>query len=160
MRYDCYFCLQETIVLSPSNSAKINWYCAWCGRLQLASGSEEEEWKTIKGWDYKVSNRGRVRRSVDSPSSKAGRILKGTVTKDGYLRVLLSDGYGSVKNLAVHILVCQEFNGPPPYIGAQVRHLDDNKSNFDPSNLCWGNATNNAEDRERNRYVRAINDVP
>lgn len=45
--------------------------------------------------------------------------------------------------------------GPRPFPGAQVRHLDGNPANNCASNLAWGNATENADDRLRHgRYAR------
>lgn len=67
---------------------------------------------------------------------------------DGYIRV----GVGhrtARKRPGVHQLMCRAFHGGPPFEGAQVRHLDGNKRNNTPENLCWGTIQQNAEDRVR-----------
>ncbi|WP_088260936.1 HNH endonuclease signature motif containing protein [Fimbriiglobus ruber] len=48
---------------------------------------------------------------------------------------------------SVHSLVCSAFYGPPPFPGAQVRHLDGNYKNSQPSNLAWGTRQDNWRDR-------------
>lgn len=61
----------------------------------------------------------------------------------GYRRVSIGD-----KKFEVHRLVALAFRGPrPPQY--QVRHLDGVKTNNVPSNLKWGTAQENADDRER-----------
>lgn len=51
--------------------------------------------------------------------------------------------------LDVHRAVIVAFRGPPPFPGAQCRHLDGDPSNNRLSNLCWGSARDNAEDTIR-----------
>jgi hypothetical protein len=53
------------------------------------------------------------------------------------------------KTLKVHRLVCEAFNGPAPFEGALVRHLDGDSSNNLPGNLAWGDAFDNAADAVR-----------
>jgi hypothetical protein len=48
-----------------------------------------------------------------------------------------------------HVLVAETYLGPRPFDGAQVRHLDGNPANDKPSNLRWGSAKENGEDRVR-----------
>ena len=42
------------------------------------------------------------------------------------------------KNYKVHRLVCEAFNGPPPFDKAIVMHLNDDATNNRPENLAWG----------------------
>lgn len=48
---------------------------------------------------------------------------------------------------SVHTLVCSAFYGSSPFAGAQVRHLDGNPLNNEPSNLAWGTQAENWSDR-------------
>lgn len=73
---------------------------------------------------------------------RRGEWLKPDRDKDGYLC------YQAGK---AHRLVLFAFVGPPPFKGAQGRHLDDNPSNNNISNLVWGTGTENWEDRKRHR---------
>ena len=53
------------------------------------------------------------------------------------------------RSKAVHVLVCEAFHGPkltPQHI---VRHLDGNRENNVPSNLCWGTYAENEADKRR-----------
>ena len=67
-----------------------------------------EIWKNIEGWPYEVSSLGRVRRTTSRTNAKAGKILKQTPGRGGYLRVTLCcDGkqkVGVVSVLGVYIL--------------------------------------------------------
>lgn len=45
-----------------------------------------------------------------------------------------------------HRIICATFHGPPPFDGAQVRHLDGNPKNNQAANLAWGTASENAAD--------------
>ena len=46
--------------------------------------------------------------------------------------------YYKGKNYKVHRLVCEAFNGPPPFDKAIVMHLNDDATNNRPENLAWG----------------------
>ena len=71
-------------------------------------------------------------------------------------KILNSGGYPSVrlmidgkrKRVAVHTLVAAAFLGPKPSKAHQIRHLDGDKNNSSASNLAWGTAKENANDRE------------
>ena len=108
------------------------------------------EWRPLAGWPYEVSDQGGIRRSVQggSPIAKAGRPLRPTTDKDGYLCVTLCDK-PRMQTFKVHTLICCTFNGPPPEGMDQVRHLDGTTDNNTPGNLCWGTALSNANDRLR-----------
>jgi hypothetical protein len=47
------------------------------------------------------------------------------------------------KMVKVHRLVCLAFNGPPPFEGALVLHIDENGLNNRPGNLMWGTQKEN-----------------
>lgn len=47
------------------------------------------------------------------------------------------------KTYKVHQLVCEAFNGPKPFPGAVVMHLDENAANNRPDNLAWGTQSEN-----------------
>jgi hypothetical protein len=63
---------------------------------KLIQSLQCEIWRNIDGYDYSVSNFGRIK------SIKTGRILKQNKNKKGYLRVGLSKD-GIKKTLKVHI---------------------------------------------------------
>lgn len=68
---------------------------------------------------------------------------------DGYLGLDLRDGHGGTRRTYVHILVAEGFIGKKPFPGAHVRHLDGNPSNNAVTNLAWGTAMQNEEDKRR-----------
>jgi hypothetical protein len=104
-----------------------------------------EEWRPIPGFpDYFVSDQGRV------ASERTGerRILRGSVTGNGYLKVrLCRDGQATFRK--VHHLVAEVFIGPRP-VGQHVRHLDDMKTNNAAANLAHGTRSDNTLDSIRN----------
>ena len=111
-----------------------------------------EEWLAVEGFPYEVSSAGRVRRAAGgSNNAKPGRILKGYVDKDGYSIVRLSRA-GVVYDRKVHRLVCQAFHGASDL--PEVRHLDGDPANNQPSNLAWGTAAQNAADRDGHGRTR------
>jgi hypothetical protein len=74
--------------------------------------------------------------------------------RKGYLNVVVVTSTG-IRPVGVHRMVADAFHGPPPFEGAQVRHLDGNPMNNCASNLAWGSAHDNAADRLRHgRYAR------
>lgn len=82
-------------------------------------------------------------------SKKWGKLRKlpTSVTAKGYLRVSLSVD-GKTFERKVHHLVLEAFIGPRP-AGCECRHLDGDKKNNRPENLCWGTSEENAADRIR-----------
>lgn len=106
-----------------------------------------EVWMPVVGWPYEVSDRGRVRRVGRVKYSKwpDGHILTAKIDDVGYLRVSLSHVDGRQRPFRIHALVCRAFHGQK-IEGQEVRHLDGNKLNNVPSNLCWGYPKENRAD--------------
>lgn len=95
-----------------------------------------EEWRVIEGFPaYAVSNLGQVKRIIDCPFSKAGRLLRQHPNEKGYLMVKLSDGIVS-KTKKVHLLVAYAFNGCRPE-GMTANHKNGIKSVNSSDNIEW-----------------------
>jgi hypothetical protein len=89
--------------------------------------------------DYYFSSSG------DAASRKSGkfRLLKGTACgKSGYKAICVE----GKKKIYIHRAVCELFNGPQED-GQQCRHLDGSIKNNHASNLKWGSAKENNEDK-------------
>jgi hypothetical protein len=103
-----------------------------------------EIWATVPRLPgFEVSNRGgavRVRKGVRVP-------VRGP--RDGTRPVAVRSRPHKAR-VGLHRLIAEAFIGPPPFPGALVRHLDDDPSNNDVSNLAWGGKRENAEDAYRN----------
>ncbi len=75
-------------------------------------------------------------------------IMKPATSKDGYLRLTVTDA-GNVRRCRfVHMLVLAAFAGPCP-TGLQARHLDGKKLNCRADNLAWGTVQENHDDKQR-----------
>jgi hypothetical protein len=100
-----------------------------------------EIWKPIADYEarYEISNLGRVR------SIRKGIILKFGKSKGYHNVTFWSDDGQSKKTFTIHKLVALHFVGPSN--GRQVRHRDGSKLNNADTNLVWGTAKENAEDR-------------
>ena len=121
------------------------------------------EWRQVNDFpDYKVSERGDVMRVSGGQGAVLGKILTWhTQTSSGYANVRLRKNGASV-GVNVHKLVSRAFLGAMPD-GLQVRHLDGCKLNNHYSNLKYGTASENAQDKvlhgrsmygERNRHAK------
>lgn len=105
-------------------------------------------WKPIEGYEgrYEVSNLGRVR-SIDMIISTGnesynrsmlykGRILKGSLSCNGYVYITLSRPGRNILKKYVHRLVAEAFL-PNPNNYRIVNHKDENKKNNVVENLEW-----------------------
>ena len=104
--------------------------------------STKERWKRVEySPSYSVSSFGRVKRN------SSGKILSPSCAH-GYEFVTLSEN-GVINQTRIHKLVVSAFLGNPPFEGAIVCHIDNNKTNNKVINLRWGTPTDNMRDRER-----------
>lgn len=96
---------------------------------------------------YLVEPSGRIIR-IPGLRGAPYRVVGAKPAKSGYKTVqLMIDG--RFKLVYVHRLIAEVFLGPPPSRSHLVRHLDGDRHNNDVSNLRWGTAQENADDRER-----------
>ncbi len=113
-------------------------------------------WKEISGYEgyYAVSNMGDVR-SIDRlvkgksnyPAKRIGKILSPSLSKKGYLRVLLIKN-NIRKNIAIHRLVALAFvDNKENY--PQVNHINGVKTDNTTGNLEWCDQLHN------NRHARS-----
>lgn len=102
----------------------------------------QETWKPVVGYEgrYEVSDMGKVK------SLKQGKILKGEVVHNGYLRVGLCKNNKS-KWHRVHRLVLLSFVGECPE-DCEGCHLDGNRKNNHIDNLKWVTRKENQSHRE------------
>jgi hypothetical protein len=75
-----------------------------------------------------------------------------SLPRDGYPHVAILLG-GKRVTKAVHTLVCTAFHGQKPSPIHEVRHLDGDRMNSRPSNLCWGTPSENEADKRRHGRV-------
>lgn len=110
-----------------------------------------EFFKEIPDWPmYEVSNWGNVRRIISPGRSQARRSIKPCGRN---YTVILSD---TPRRLTASVarLMLVTFIGPPPFLDAQARHLDDIQRHNVLGNLEWGTRLDNAADAKRNgRYA-------
>lgn len=78
------------------------------------------------------------------------KLLSPNKNKKGRLNVSIRvESEGKIRTIGVHVLVADAFLGPKK-IGEVVRHLDDNPSNNNLSNLAYGTNNDNVKDRIKN----------
>ena len=99
-----------------------------------------ELWKDIPGYEgkYQISDCGNVKSlSREHPCRKCNeeRIMKPTIQRNGYLRVMLWKN-GARTWYSVHRMVAEAFI-PNPENKEQVNHKDGNKRNNNTTNLEW-----------------------
>ena len=114
----------------------------------------QEDWLPIEHFPgYEVSSLGRVRSYYGSGGRgelrEDFRLLKPSASKDKlYLRVtLLQDGKS--KPYRIHTLVLTTFVGPKPTPQHVGCHGDGDHTRNHLSNLRWGTAQDNADDRKK-----------
>lgn len=103
----------------------------------------KEEWKSVFGGNYEVSNFGGFRRLTAGRRTWPGRLIKPILMKIGYLTVRpVVDG----KNVQIylHRLVAETFMGACPD-GMEVNHIDGNKANPSLSNLEYVSHSKNGQ---------------
>lgn len=104
-----------------------------------------ETWRTIPSLpEYFASSMGRLMRVPYRGALPYGgvRPYGGEPTRgqwDGKRFVLPFKG----QTWKVSRLVCEAFNGPPPFEGAVCMHDDENSRNNKPGNLIWGTQKEN-----------------
>lgn len=106
-----------------------------------------ENWKSVVGYEgvYEISDHGRVKR-ISLPSGKPlNRLLKQSISKQGYLVVGLCSN-SKPKVFGVHRLVAFAFIGGPPSNRHVVAHNDGDKKNNNLSNLRWASPSENLYD--------------
>lgn len=124
----------------------------------MNSSYDHEHWLPILGFEgsYEVSDLGRVR-SVDREIKtidgkivpRKGKIIKPFLTANGYERVRLCLGSEKRERRFVHHIVAYAFLGPRP-VGADIRHLNDVKTDNRVSNLLYGTRSQNLGDAVSN----------
>lgn len=104
-----------------------------------------EIWREIPSLpEYLASSFGRVKRKLVTGTTPTG----GLRTYGGIAIVGQWDSQRYIfvfrhKTYKVHRLVCEAFNGPPPFPNAVCMHLDENARNNWPHNLKWGTQREN-----------------
>jgi hypothetical protein len=103
---------------------------------------------TIDGFpDYGITQTGKVYSYMNLDE----RELKTWTNQHGHEYVQLFDRKGKGHKLLVHRLVAETFI-PNPEGHPIVRHLDDDPSNNEVTNLAWGTAKDNHDDMFRNGH--------
>ncbi len=124
-----------------------------------------ENWKFINA-NYEVSDKGNIK-SVNYRGTGKSAIRKQSISKNGYMRVILSDN-GKNKTYFVHRLVAEAFIPNPDNL-PEIDHIDGDRANNHADNLRWSTRKQNANNPitrkrvavskigERNRIIRNEN---
>jgi hypothetical protein len=116
--------------------------------LKEVKARSEKATKAIPGYvGYEADIDGNVWSVASNWRGYGKRKLCTSLSRHGYPQVSLIAN-GRKIHRTVHKLIAVTFLGPCPD-GYQARHLDGNKSNPAVSNLAWGTAKDNANDRDR-----------
>lgn len=96
-----------------------------------------ETWKPCpRASGHVVSDEGNVRRI--NTFNLGAYLVPGVRNKRrNYLSVTVTEDDGKKRSRALHRLVCEAFNGPPPHENTACVFLDRDNRNFDPANLAW-----------------------
>lgn len=116
-------------------------------------GEPGVEYRPIEGFDgYMVGNDGSVWscKSLNGVGVGQWHRLSGFVGRGDYLRVNLRRN-GKIEKRSIHRLVLDAFIGPQPEL--EARHGNANRQDNRLTNLEWGTALENAEDRERHGHT-------
>ncbi len=97
---------------------------------------------------YEVCDNGDVFSISTNWRGYGRRKMTQTTNKHGYIMIRPTLN-GKRTAITVHRLVVSAFLPKKPSNKHQVRHLDGNKENNNVSNLAWGTAKDNANDREK-----------
>ena len=98
-----------------------------------------ELWRPIPGFEeYEASSEGRLRRAVAAKSYPAGYVLRVYPRRNGYLTIRArAAAIGEHIETTVSRLVALAFHGEPPTPEHEAAHIDGDKANNRPGNLCW-----------------------
>lgn len=126
-----------------------------------------EVWRPIKGYDYQISDYGRVRkcdqvrhsRKLKTFIVRSGPVIRQHQNRKGYLKVDLHRDHER-KSLFVHRLVAHAFvKGYAP--GLVVNHLNEIKTDNRVVNLEWCTSRENINyGTARKRIVKALTNNP
>lgn len=114
--------------------------------------NSNESWVDVPDYIglYQVSDAGRVRIHPESPRKKGpsspSKVLK-LADRKGYLVATLMGLDGKRKGTTVNRLVAFAFHGNPPTSKHQAAHLDGDRKNNLPSNICWATSKENHNHR-------------
>lgn len=107
------------------------------------------QYKTVTSYpNYEVSNTGLIR------NKRTGRVLRPLILTKGYRGVRLYES-GNGKTLKIHRLVAHAFVSGY-FEGAQVNHLDGDKSNNNVENLEWCTGQEN----HKHKLLSGLNVAP
>lgn len=107
---------------------------------------DNEQWKKIEGYDYEISNLGRVR--SNQPRFE-GKIIYQGIHTDGYYTVRLCKDKKH-KRFRVHRLMAIAFiPNDDPINKTEIDHIDNNRKNNALSNLRWVTHSQNNINRSK-----------
>lgn len=118
--------------------------------LQQHVSSDSLEWRSIPSWpEYKISERGDLRRVQGGKGTRSGRTLRPWRNKQtGYLEVSLWRRNCDYRT-TIHRLVALAFLGEPPSRRHVVAHNDGSRDNNHWTNLRWATQRENVADTAR-----------